>query len=235
MIATSRLDALSARLPQAANSVRPVTQVAKASERHGSRSSDYVVAGLLSAAAEDQYRNPDHRQAKRPGEAALQNGDNSFLTTILIMDVVNSTGIAVKLGDAKWRDIVNCHDAAAMRTVNRFDGTLHKLLGDGFISTFRQPSDAIACAQAFQEEAKGLSLSVRAGIHSGECLRTANGITGIAIAIAARVVNCTPGECIWVSSTVRELLIGSRPTFDMVGSRKLRGLPDEWVLYQVID
>ncbi|MEW9922318.1 adenylate/guanylate cyclase domain-containing protein [Marimonas sp. MJW-29] len=229
MITVFKTEELSTRPPQVANMAVPVAPADGSSNLEDDPRRGGTLAALLSVPKDD----PD--EVRVPARTAVRNSNKSFLTTILITDVVNSTEMAAELGDAKWREIVNHHDAIAMRTVARFDGTLLKFLGDGFISTFHRPSDAIACAMAFQAEIKQLSLSVRSGIHSGECLRTANDITGIAIAIAARVLKQAPAEAVWVSSTVRELLLGSGLNFVTVGSRKLRGVPNEWVLYEVVD
>jgi class 3 adenylate cyclase len=234
MIAIFRPEDTSNQPPKVANLATLVARDKASSERDDNQCSSGTVAGLFSVAKDDLRETLDHVPAQTSAHMAIRNRNKSFLTTILITDVVNSTEMAAELGDAKWREIVNRHDAIAMRTVNHYDGTLLKLLGDGFISTFPRPSDAIACALSFQAEIKQLSLSTRAGIHSGECLWTANDISGIAIAIAARVLKQAPGESVWVSSTVRELLLGSSLNFTSIGSRKLRGVPNEWVLYEVV-
>ncbi|WP_170327646.1 adenylate/guanylate cyclase domain-containing protein [Ruegeria arenilitoris] len=161
--------------------------------------------------------------------------NDSLLITIMMTDVVNSTEIIARLGDAKWRDIMDCLDAAAIRTVARHDGSLIKLMGDGLLAAFPRPSAAIACAREFQAEAKKSGLKIRTGVHAGECLRTVNDVTGIAIAIAARVLSLTPGGHVWVSSTVRDLVLGSGLEFSKVGPKTLKGLSEEWVLYQLAE
>ncbi|MFY2825343.1 adenylate/guanylate cyclase domain-containing protein [Ruegeria sp. MALMAid1280] len=169
---------------------------------------------------------------------SLCSGDSendSLLITIMMTDVVNSTEIISRLGDAKWRDVLDCLDAAAIRTVARHDGTLIKLMGDGLLAAFPRPSAAIACAREFQAEASKSGLKIRTGIHAGECLRTVNDVTGIAIAITARVLSLTPGGHVWVSSTVRDLVLGSGLDFSKVGPKTLKGLSEEWVLYQLAE
>ncbi len=169
---------------------------------------------------------------------SLNAGDNendSLLITIMMTDVVNSTEIIARLGDAKWRDVMDCLDAAAIKTVARHDGSLIKLMGDGLLAAFPRPSAAIACAREFQAEASKSGLKIRTGIHAGECLRTVNDVTGIAIAIAARVLSLTPGGHVWVSSTVRDLVLGSGLEFSKVGPKTLKGLSEEWVLYQLVE
>lgn len=168
--------------------------------------------------------------------ASPTDGENkSLLITIMMTDVVNSTEIIASLGDAEWRDIMDSLDAAATQTVARHEGSLIKLMGDGMLAAFPRPSAAIACAKEFQAEAEKSGLKIRAGIHSGECLRTVNDVTGIAIAIAARVLSLAPGGHVWVSSTVRDLVLGSGLEFKKVGPKKLKGLSEEWILYQLVD
>ena len=192
-----------------------------------------VVTNLHPLNQVEQLGRHDRAMADHSRQSHDQTGGQRFLTTIMMTDAVNSTEMAARVGDESWRDVMNKHNAAAIRTVTQNGGTLIKFLGDGFLATFQSPSSAIACAQQFQSEARAFALSVRAGIHSGECLRIANDVTGIALAITARVLNQAPGERVWVSSTVRDLVVGSELEFVKVGSRKLRGLPDEWTLYEV--
>ncbi len=166
-------------------------------------------------------------------ECAADSENKSLLVTIMMTDVVNSTEIVARLGDAEWRDIMDALDTAALETVAEHEGTLVKLMGDGMLAIFPRPSAAIACAKAFRATANALGLKLRAGIHCGECLRTTNDVTGIAIAIAARVLSLTPGGHTWVSSTVRDLVLGLELEFQEIGPKQLKGLSDDWVLYQL--
>ena len=74
---------------------------------------------------------------------------------------------------------------------------------------------------------------VRAGIHTGECLRHKNDVSGLAVNISARIMDETPGGEILVSGTVRDLVVGSDLTFESLGTRALKGVPGEWPLYKV--
>ncbi|MGI9393575.1 MAG: adenylate/guanylate cyclase domain-containing protein, partial [Boseongicola sp.] len=161
--------------------------------------------------------------------------ENRVLATILMTDIASSTELAARLGDAKWREVIEAHDAAAARAVSRHDGTLVKTMGDGILATFSGPSRAVSCAGEIQAEAKTLGLSVRAGVHAGECLRRAGDVTGLAVTIAARILDHTPGGDAWVSSTVRDLVVGSGLEFAPMGPKPLKGVPDEWPLYRVIN
>ncbi len=155
------------------------------------------------------------------------------LATILMTDIVGSTETSVRIGDAKWRDLIEAHDTAAARNIARQGGTLIKTLGDGVLATLAAPSRAVACARDIQVEAASLGLSVRAGIHTGECERRGDDISGIAVNLAARILDTTPGGTCRVSSTVHDLVAGSGLQFEPAGSHTLKGVPGAWVLHTV--
>ncbi len=156
-----------------------------------------------------------------------------ILATILMTDIVGSTETSVRIGDAQWRDLIDAHDTAAARTIARQGGNLIKTLGDGVLATFAGPSRAVACARALQTEAASLGLSVRAGIHTGECERRGEDISGIAVNLTARILDATPGGECRVSSTVRDLVAGSGLQFESAGSHSLKGVPGDWALHTV--
>lgn len=153
------------------------------------------------------------------------------LATILMTDIVGSTETSVRVGDAQWRETIDAHEAAVARSVDKYGGTLIKTMGDGVLATFAGPSRAVACARAIQGEAETLDLSVRAGIHTGECERRGADISGIAVNLAARILDVTPGGECRVSSTVCDLVAGSGLEFKSAGTHSLKGFPSEWALH----
>ena len=75
------------------------------------------------------------------------------------------------------------------------------------------------------EAVRGLDLEVRAGLHTGECEIFEADVGGIAVHIGARVnAQAGPGEVL-VSSTVKELVVGSDLRFVDRGPHELRGVP----------
>jgi class 3 adenylate cyclase len=90
----------------------------------------------------------------------------------------------------------------------------------------------VHCAQAIVEAVRDdLGLDVRAGLHTGECERMDGDVAGIAVHIAARVVALAAAGEVLVSSTVRDLVVGSSLCFEDRGVHALRGVPGEWRLY----
>jgi class 3 adenylate cyclase len=154
-------------------------------------------------------------------------------TTILFTDIVQSTERAAALGDRGWRDLLARHHTAVRRELARFRGHELDTAGDGFFATFDGPARAISCAQAIVADVAELGLSVRAGLHTGECELHDGKLAGIAVSVGSRVAGeAKPGEIV-VSRTVRDLVAGSGFAFEDLGVRMLKGVPGEWNLFAV--
>ena len=155
------------------------------------------------------------------------------LATILFTDLVDSTARAAELGDRRWRALLERHDAAVRRQLTLHRGREVKTVGDGFLATFDGPARAIRCAEALRGELGTLGLQVRAGIHTGEVELIGDDVGGIAVNIGARIgAEAVAGEVL-VSSTVRELVVGSGLEFADRGVRELKGVPGEWRLFAI--
>jgi class 3 adenylate cyclase len=155
------------------------------------------------------------------------------LATILFTDIVGSTEKAAELGDRGWRQLLERHDAAVRHQLALYRGREVKTMGDGFLATFDGPARAIRCASAVQDEVAGLGIEVRAGIHTGEVELIGQDVGGMAVNIGARIgALAGPGEVL-VSSTVRELVVGSGLEFEERGVEKLKGAPGEWRLFAI--
>lgn len=153
------------------------------------------------------------------------------LTTVLFTDIAGSTRRAAQLGDGAWRELLEHHDALVEGIVADWGGRVVKHLGDGALSAFDGPAKAIRCAQALREAVGELGLELRAGIHTGECEVIGQDLGGLAVHIGARVgALCEPGEIV-VSSTVKDLVIGSEMQFADRGEHELKGVPGAWRLY----
>jgi len=155
------------------------------------------------------------------------------LATVLFTDIVDSTARAAELGDRRWRETLDAHDGAIAREITRFRGRLIKHTGDGALATFDGPARAIESATAIREQMHALGLEIRAGLHTGEVELRGQDVGGIAVHIGARVAaSAVPGE-IRVSSTVRDLVVGSSLRFAERGAHTLKGVPGEWQLFAV--
>jgi class 3 adenylate cyclase/pimeloyl-ACP methyl ester carboxylesterase len=169
-----------------------------------------------------------------PGIAAPDTPESQrMLATLLFTDIVDSTSRASDLGDVSWRKLLQAHDATVRREIARFRGTEIKSTGDGFLILFDGPARAIQCAQAIKEGMAPLEIKVRAGLHTGEVERTQTDVLGIAVHIAARVMDeATAGE-VMISRTVKDLVAGSGIRFEDAGEHSLKGFDEKWQLYKV--
>jgi class 3 adenylate cyclase len=160
---------------------------------------------------------------------------DTVLATILFTDIVGSTERAASLGDRAWRELLHDHHIVVRRELARFRGEELDTAGDGFFAIFDGPARAISCARSIIEEVGELEVSLRAGVHTGECELQDGKVTGIAVNIGARVAaTAGPGEVL-VSSTVKDLVAGSGIEFVERGRHQLKGIPGEWQLYAVAE
>jgi class 3 adenylate cyclase len=115
----------------------------------------------------------------------------------------------------------------------RWHGSEHDTAGDGFYATFDGPARAIRCAHEIIESVGALGIEVRAGVHTGECRVIDGKVGGITVSIGARVAATAGAGEVRVSQTVKDLVAGSRLTFDDAGEHELKGVPGRWRLYAV--
>jgi DNA-binding NarL/FixJ family response regulator/class 3 adenylate cyclase len=156
-----------------------------------------------------------------------------MLATVLFTDIVESTRTASKLGDAKWRELLDSHDSAAREEIKRYGGREVKTVGDGFLATFEGPEDAVRCASAIATAVSKLGLEMRAGLHTGQCEMRGSDLGGIAVHIAARIAELAEGGEVLVSQTVKELVTGSKLPFVTRGTHALKGVPGKWRVFRL--
>jgi class 3 adenylate cyclase len=156
-----------------------------------------------------------------------------MLATVLFTDIVDSTTKAIELGDHRWRELLEHHNALVRRELMRFRGREVDTTGDGFLATFDGPARAIRCACAISEGVREFGISIRAGLHTGECEVADGKIAGIAVHTGARVAAHAKADEVLVSNTVRDLVAGSGIAFAERGTHQLKGIPGEWRLFAV--
>jgi class 3 adenylate cyclase/pimeloyl-ACP methyl ester carboxylesterase len=159
--------------------------------------------------------------------------DDRVLATVLFTDIVDSTRRAAQMGDRDWHALLDAHDAVVRAQLTRFRGREVNTSGDGFLAMFDGPQRAIRCAMAIRDAVQSLGIEVRAGLHTGECEVRGDDIGGIGVHIGARVSALAGPNEVLVSSTLRDLVIGSGLEFQEHGGHQLKGVPGEWRLFAV--
>jgi class 3 adenylate cyclase/pimeloyl-ACP methyl ester carboxylesterase len=156
------------------------------------------------------------------------------LTTIVFTDIVGSTQRAATLGDDRWHALLDNHDNVVRHELERFRGREVNTVGDGFVAIFSSPSVAIDCAGAIIDAVRPLGIEVRVGIHAGEVEVRGDDIAGMAVHIGARVAALAGPSEVLVSSTVREIVTGSRRQFAERGDYELKGVPGRWRVHALV-
>jgi class 3 adenylate cyclase/pimeloyl-ACP methyl ester carboxylesterase len=155
------------------------------------------------------------------------------LTALLFTDIVESTQQAALLGDRRWRELLDTHDAVNRAVIDRHRGRVVKMTGDGVLATFDGPGKALRCAFALRDALAPLGIQIRAGLHAGEVELRGNDIGGIGVHVAARVLEQAQAGEIVTSAAVPLLVAGSGVEFDEKGEHELKGVPGTWKLFSV--
>ena len=156
------------------------------------------------------------------------------LATVLFTDIVGSTERAAAIGDAAWRRLLEDHHEIVRAALAVHRGREVDTAGDGFLAVFDGPARAVRCAQEIAVRVRDLDLEIRAGLHSGEVELDASAVHGIAVHIGARVAALAAPSEVLVSSTVRDLTVGSGIVYEDRGEHELKGVPDRWRLFRVV-
>jgi len=152
---------------------------------------------------------------------------------VLFTDIVGSTDRAAAIGDRAWRSLLDAYEDLAERVVAGHGGEVVKSTGDGTLATFADPQAAVLTARRLHREVAPLGVELRAGLHCGQVEVRGDDVGGIAVHIAARVTRLATAHTTLVSSTVRDVLLGSGLDFTPHGTHELKGIPGEWILFEL--
>ncbi len=165
----------------------------------------------------------------KPAEAGER-----FVATLLVTDIVDSTKVATRLGDAPWKKLLAEHNEGVRIQLDRFRGVEVATTGDGFLAYFDGAARAVRCAAAIRKRTVQDGLRVRAGVHSGEVERDAGNLRGVAVHAVTRIAAlANPGEVL-VSAPTASLLEGAGLLLADAGEHELKGLPGARRVYRLV-
>lgn len=162
-------------------------------------------------------------------------GARRVLATVLFFDVVGSTLLASGLGDSRWTDLLVRMRRAVRKELRRSGGREQDFSGDGFLAVFSEPAAAVRAAVSIIAALHALGLEVRCGVHAGECEVIDGKLRGIAVHIGARVMALAGAADVFVTGTVRDLVVGSGIRFEDVGVYELKGVEGTWLVYRTVE
>lgn len=157
-----------------------------------------------------------------------------ILATLLFTDIVGSTEMATSLGDTHWHYLLDRHHEIVRKELVRYRGQEVATTGDGFLATFDGPARAIRCACAIRDALRQSGITIRAGLHTGECELMNDNIGGIAVHLCSRVMSKANDDEVLITQTVKDLVAGSRIKFESRGKHSLKGIMGEWELFSVV-
>jgi class 3 adenylate cyclase/pimeloyl-ACP methyl ester carboxylesterase len=157
------------------------------------------------------------------------------LSTVLFTDIVGSTERAAAVGDDAWTATLEAHYQLVQQHVESFRGVVVNSTGDGVLATFDGPARGVECARSIRDAVHALGLRIRAGLHTGEVEVVGDDVAGIAVHLAARILSLAQADEVLVSEAVPPLVLGSGLRFADRGKHALKGVPDEWRVFAVVE
>ena len=163
---------------------------------------------------------------------------DSALRAIMFTDIVDSTGMTARLGDARAVEMVRAHDAIVRRALKDKRGREVKHTGDGIMASFDDTSAAVQCARAIQQAFDAFNLAskeklrVRIGLDVGEPVADSNDLFGTTVQTAARLCQAAEPDTVLVSDAVRGAL-GDTVELKELGPRPLKGFARLVIVHEV--
>jgi class 3 adenylate cyclase len=165
----------------------------------------------------------------KPAEAGER-----FVATLLVTDIVDSTKVAVQLGDAAWKEALARHNEGVRILLDRFRGVEVYTTGDGFLAFFDGAARAVRCAAAIRDGVLQDGFQIRAGVHSGEVERDAGNLRGVAVHAVTRIAALANPSDVLVSAPTASLLEGAGLQLEDAGEHELKGLPGARRIYRLV-
>lgn len=162
---------------------------------------------------------------------AARGTEARVLTTIVFADVVDSTGVIDRVGDAAWRQLQAQLFENVQSVLSTQGGILVHTAGDGVLARFDSPAAAVRAAAALALAADRIGLQLRSGIHTGEVEQAGGSLTGMAVHLAARVMDEADGGEVLVTASTRDLTLDAGLVYEDRGPFELKGVPRPRTLF----
>jgi class 3 adenylate cyclase len=153
----------------------------------------------------------------------LESLNERVLATVVVTDIVDTTGHAARLGGSKWNDLLARHNSRMRDVVTAFRGREIKMTGDGFLVVFDGAARAIRCARRMVDSATEDGISIRAAVHTGEIEFVGDDVLGVTVHEAARVAALAAEGEVLVTAVTRDLAARVGLSFEDRGDHDLRG------------
>jgi class 3 adenylate cyclase len=176
----------------------------------------------------------DHIEEAATG-VPIQIDADRFFGTVLFTDIVGSTELLAEIGDASYRKLRDEHEREVRRAVEDHGGRLIKVTGDGTLSLFDGPTQAVLAGSAISAGSGELGITVRAGVHTGDMERAGSDVHGMTVHFGARLLSVAGAGDVVVSRVVHDLVAGSGLGFTPRGTKALKGIPGHWELFTLSD
>lgn len=157
-----------------------------------------------------------------------------MVTTLLMTDIVDSTRIASRLGDAAWKQLLSDHNRLVRAQLLRFGGKEVNTTGDGFLAMFRSAVAGLRCGAAILTAVRDTGVEVRVGIHTGEVEPLGNDIGGVAVHATARIMGLAGPSEVLASAMTVGLADGSGLAFEGKGAKQVKGLDRPIEVYRLL-
>jgi pimeloyl-ACP methyl ester carboxylesterase len=153
---------------------------------------------------------------------------DTVLATVLVAEIAD----VEEHGQDRWNDLLRRLHAYIAKEIEWYRGREIDIAGYRLLAIFDGPARAIRCASTITQYASRLGVTIRAGLHTGECEIVDSKVAGDAVRMCLCVAHeAAPGEVL-VSSTVKDLVAGSGVRLDDRGVHNLNGC-GEWRLFAV--
>ena len=150
---------------------------------------------------------------------------------VMFTDLVGSTSTSLALGDAAWKARLEQYDRAAEAAIPAHNGRIVKHTGDGHLAIFDRPDDALRAALRLRDRLEAAGIPLRTGLHAGLVEERGEDISGTVVNLASRVESAADTNAVFVTSTVKDMLMGTRFRFEAAGTHTLSGFDEPWSLF----